>query len=55
MEMGPSRKPIQLVAGKAPRKTEALAVVVDYQNDLALILPQFYHYMRGSRMLFDVM
>src|ERR1700676_1668014 len=47
-------QPVQFVAGIAAREAEAFAVIVDDQNNFRIILPQFYHDMRGPSMLFYV-
>ena len=51
---GAEPQAIQFIARKASCETEPLAVVIYYQDNLAVILPQFYHHMRGSRMFFYI-
>src|SRR5690348_2305802 len=47
-------QPIQFIPGITPGEAEAFAVIVDNEHNLGVILPQFYHDMRGASMLFYV-
>src|ERR1700739_3009076 len=47
-------QPVQRVARIAACEAEAFAVIIDDQNNFRIILPQFYHDMRGASMLFYV-
>src|ERR1700676_3893232 len=45
---------VELIPSEPAGETETFTVVVNYQNDAAVILRQFYHDMGSLRMLFYV-
>src|ERR1700730_13626224 len=47
-------QPIKFIPGIAPGEAEAFAVVIDDEYNFRIVLPQFYHDMRGAGMLFYV-